>query len=261
MIDTHAHIYSSKFDGDRDEVIKRAFSEGLEYILMPNIDLESIGPMLEVSAKYKKCLPMMGLHPCSIDDSFELLLQQVKKELFESKNEYIAVGEIGIDLYWDKTFLEQQIKAFRVQVKWAKELCLPIVVHARESYSELLNILDEENDDRLTGVFHCFSGNQKEASHILSYGGFKLGIGGTVTYKKSELPSVLEGIDLSHIIIETDAPYLSPRPFRGKRNESSYVKYVVGKLAEIYDCSEDHIIANTSRNAKVLFNIKDIGYE
>jgi TatD DNase family protein len=257
MIDTHAHIYSSKFDGDRDEVIERAFSEGLEYILMPNIDLESIGPMLEVSAKYKKCLPMMGLHPCSIDDSFEPLLQQVKKELFESKNEYIAVGEIGIDLYWDKTFLEQQIKAFRVQVEWAKELCLPIVIHARESYNELLNILDEENDDRLTGVFHCFSGNQEEASRILSYGGFKLGVGGTVTYKKSELPSVLKDIDLSHIIIETDAPYLSPRPYRGKRNESSYVKYVVGKLADIYDCSEDHIIANTSRNAKVLFNIKN----
>ena len=257
MIDTHAHIYSSKFDGDRDEVIERAFSEGLEYILMPNIDLESIGPMLEVSAKYKKCLPMMGLHPCSIDDSFELLLQQVKKELFESKNEYIAVGEIGIDLYWDKTFLEQQIKAFRMQVEWAKELYLPIVIHARESYSELLNILDEENDDRLTGVFHCFSGNQEEASRILSYGGFKLGVGGTVTYKKSELPSVLKDIDLSHIIIETDAPYLSPRPYRGKRNESSYVKYVVGKLAEIYDCSEDHIIANTSMNAKVLFNIKN----
>ena len=257
MIDTHAHIYSSKFDGDRDEVIERAFSEGLEYILMPNIDIESIGPMLEVSAKYEKCLPMMGLHPCSIDDSFEPLLQQVKKELFESKNEYIAVGEIGIDLYWDKTFLEQQIKAFRIQVKWAKELCLPIVIHARESYSELLNILDEENDDRLTGVFHCFSGNQEEASRILSYGGFKLGVGGTVTYKKSELPSVLKDIDLSHIIIETDAPYLSPRPYRGKRNESSYVKYVVGKLADIYDCSEDHIIANTSRNAKVLFNIKN----
>ena len=257
MIDTHAHIYSSKFDGDRDEVIERAFSEGLEYILMPNIDLESIGPMLEVSAKYKKCLPMMGLHPCSIDDSFEVLLQQVKKELFESKNEYIAVGEIGIDLYWDKTFLEQQIKAFRMQVKWAKELCLPIVIHARESYCELLNVLDEENDDRLNGVFHCFSGNPEEASQILSYGGFKLGIGGTVTYKKSELPSVLERIDLSHIIIETDAPYLSPRPYRGKRNESSYVKYVVGKLAEIYDLSEDHIIDKTSQNAKLLFNLKD----
>ncbi len=256
MIDTHAHIYSSKFDDDRDEVIERAFSEGIEYILMPNIDLESMGPMLEVSAKYEKCLPMMGLHPCGVDGSFELLLQQVKKELFESKNEYIAVGEIGIDLYWDKTFLEQQIKAFRMQVKWAKELCLPIVIHARESYCELLNVLDEENDDRLTGVFHCFSGNQEDASHILSYGGFKLGIGGTVTYKKSELPSILKGIDLSHVIIETDAPYLSPRPFRGKRNESSYVKYVVGKLAEIYECSEGHIIDKTSQNAKLLFNIK-----
>ena len=257
MIDTHAHIYSSKFDVDRDEVIERAFSQGIEYILMPNIDLESIGPMLEVSAKYEKCIPMMGLHPCSVDHSFEASLQQVKKELFESKNEYIAVGEIGIDLYWDKTFLDQQIKAFRIQVGWAKELCLPIVIHARESYSELLEILDEENDERLSGVFHCFSGSQEEASHILSYGGFKLGIGGTVTYKKSELPSVLEGIDLSHIIIETDAPYLSPKPHRGKRNESSYVQYVVAKLAEIYECSEVHIIDKTSENAKLLFNIKD----
>ena len=257
MIDTHAHIYSSKFDGDREEVIERAFSNGLEYILMPNIDLESFGPILEVAAKLKRFIPMIGLHPCSVDGAFDGVLSQVKEELFDSKNEYIAVGEIGIDLYWDQTFLEQQIKVFRIQVQWAKELCLPIVIHARESYRELLDILDEENDERLTGVFHCFSGNKEEASHILSYGGFMLGIGGTVTYKKSVLPSVLEGIDLSHIIIETDSPYLAPRPYRGKRNESAYVQYVVEKLAEVYDCSDNHIIQVTSRNAKLLFNIKD----
>ena len=257
MIDTHAHIYSSKFDDDRDEVIARAFSNGIEYILMPNIDIESIDPMLDVSAKYDKCIPMMGLHPCSVTDSYEDTLQSIKKELFESKNRYIAVGEIGIDLYWDKTFLNQQIEAFRIQVKWAKELSLPIVIHARDSFCELLNILDEDNDERLKGVFHCFSGSQEEASHILSYGGFKLGIGGTVTYKKSGLPNILKGIDLSHIIIETDAPYLAPRPYRGKRNECIYLKHVVEKLADIYGCSANHIVENTSRNAKFLFNIKD----
>lgn len=256
MIDTHAHIYSSRFDEDREETVERAFSSGVEYILLPNIDLNSIVPMLELSSKYKNCIPMMGLHPCSVTGEFMTQLNQIKAELFESKTNYIAVGEIGIDLYWDKTYLQEQIDAFRLQVQWAKEIDLPIVIHARESYPEIFQVLDDENTEKLSGVFHCFSGTEADAKHVLSYGGFKLGLGGTITYKKSTLPDIIKNIELEHVILETDAPYLAPRPFRGKRNESSYLRYIVAKLADIYQCAESEIIERTSVNATELFNIE-----
>ena len=256
MIDTHAHIYSSKFDEDREQVIERAFSNGMEYILLPNIDVDSIGPMLDLSTKYENCIPMMGLHPCSVDGEFMSQLNTIKAELFDSSNHYIAVGEIGIDLYWDKTFLKEQLEVFRMQIQWAKEMKIPIVIHARESYPEIFQVLDEENNEQLTGVFHCFSGTEDDANHILSYGGFKLGLGGTITYKKSSLPDVIKNVQIENIVIETDSPYLAPRPYRGKRNESSYLTFIVSKLAEIYQCPENEIIQKTSNNAKELFNIE-----
>ena len=256
MIDTHAHIYSSKFDEDREEVVDRAEKKGVKYLLLPNIDLDSIGPMIDLCESHKNCIPMMGLHPCSIDAGYSNTLEKIRIELFNSKEQYIAVGEIGIDLYWDKTYVQEQMDSFRKQIQWAKELKLPIVIHARDSYPEIFQVLDQENDRDLSGVFHCFSGTENDAQHILSYGGFKMGIGGTITYKKSKLPDVIKNIDLEHILLETDSPYLAPRPFRGKRNESSYLTYVVTKLSEIYECSENEIIEKTTLNAEELFNIQ-----
>jgi len=256
MIDTHAHIYSSKFDEDRDEVVDRAEKKGVKYLLLPNIDLDSIGPMIDLCNSHKNCIPMMGLHPCSIDAGYSNTLEKIRIELFNSKEQYIAVGEIGIDLYWDQKYVQEQSDAFRLQIQWAKELKLPIVIHARESYPEIFAVLDEENDSNLKGVFHCFSGTESDAAHILSYGGFKMGIGGTITYKKSKLPDVIKNIALEHILLETDSPYLAPRPFRGKRNESSYLSFVVTKLSEIYECSESQIIERTTLNAEELFNIQ-----
>jgi len=256
MIDTHAHIYSSKFDEDREEVVDRAEKKGVKYLLLPNIDLDSIGPMIDLCESHKNCIPMMGLHPCSIDAGYSNTLEKIRIELFNSKEQYIAVGEIGIDLYWDKTYVQEQMDSFRKQIQWAKELKLPIVIHARDSFPEIFQVLDQENDRDLSGVFHCFSGTESDAQHILSYGGFKMGIGGTITYKKSKLPDVIKNIDLEHILLETDSPYLAPRPFRGKRNESSYLTYVVTKLSEIYECSENEIIEKTTLNAEELFNIQ-----
>ena len=256
MIDTHAHIYSSKFDEDREEVVDRAEKKGVKYLLLPNIDLDSIGPMIDLCESHKNCIPMMGLHPCSIDAGYSNTLEKIRIELFNSKEQYIAVGEIGIDLYWDKTYVQEQMDSFRKQIQWAKELKLPIVIHARDSYPEIFQVLDQENDRDLSGVSHCFSGTESDAQHILSYGGFKMGIGGTITYKKSKLPDVIKNIDLEHILLETDSPYLAPRPFRGKRNESSYLTYVVTKLSEIYECSENEIIEKTTLNAEELFNIQ-----
>ena len=256
MIGTHAHIYSSKFDEDRDEVVDRAEKKGVKYLLLPNIDLDSIGPMIDLCNSHKNCIPMMGLHPCSIDAGYSNTLEKIRIELFNSKEQYIAVGEIGIDLYWDQKYVQEQSDAFRLQIQWAKELKLPIVIHARESYPEIFKVLDKENDADLKGVFHCFSGTENDAQHILSYGGFKMGIGGTITYKKSKLPDVIKNIALEHILLETDSPYLAPRPFRGKRNESSYLTYVVTKLSEIYECSENEIIEKTTLNAEELFNIQ-----
>ena len=256
MIDTHAHIYSSKFDEDREEVVDRAEKKGVKYLLLPNIDLDSIGPMIDLCESHKNCIPMMGLHPCSIDAGYSNTLEKIRIELFNSKEQYIAVGEIGIDLYWDKTYVQEQMDSFRKQIQWAKELKLPIVIHSRDSFPEIFQVLDQENDCDLSGVFHCFSGTENDAQHILSYGGFKMGIGGTITYKKSKLPDVIKNIDLEHILLETDSPYLAPRPFRGKRNESSYLTYVVTKLSEIYECSENEIIEKTTLNAEELFNIQ-----
>ena len=255
MIDTHSHMYSEQFDADRADSLARAREKGIEYILLPNIDIDSIDAMHELSQRDKGCIPMMGLHPCSVDLHYSTQLKRIGFELFQGNQKYIAVGEIGIDLYWDRTFIEQQKVAFRIQINWAKELGLPIVIHARDSMSEILEILDEENSWDLRGVFHCFSGTLEDAQRIMAYGGFKFGIGGVVTFKNATLPEVLKNIPLKNILLETDAPYLAPVPYRGKRNESAYLTYVADKLSDIYECPVAQIKNATTKNAEELFQL------
>lgn len=255
IIDTHTHLYVEQFDTDRDDVVNRAIESGVEKMLLPNIDSTTIDPMLELVRKYPdNCYPMFGLHPGNVKEDYKTELKMIRDRLDESTN-CIAIGEIGMDLYWDKTFVEQQKLAFREQISWAKELSLPIVIHARDAFQEIFQILDEVNDEKLSGVFHCFTGNIEEARHILGYGNFKMGIGGVLTYKKSELPEVLKSVPLEAIILETDSPYLPPVPFRGKRNESEYINYVADKLVDVYGVSRKEIEAHTTKNAAELFQL------
>lgn len=254
FIDTHTHLFGEAFDEDRTEIVQNAIKSGVEKMLLPNIDVASIDKVFKLAQQFPtNCYPMMGLHPGSVGENYQADLAIIKTALFS--NPCVAVGEIGMDLYWDKTYLNEQADAFRSQISWAKELKLPIVIHARDAFEEIFEIVDELNGNDLTGVFHCFTGNEQQAKHILNYGGFKLGIGGVVTYKKSELPEVLKSIDLEALILETDSPYLPPVPFRGKRNESSYLLHVAEKLAEIYQVPLKVIADQTTKNALELFNL------
>jgi len=253
MIDTHTHLYSQEFDADRDAIIQSAINSGISKMLMPNVDVDSIAGMHDLVKKFpQNCFAMMGLHPCSVTENWEKDLLIIKEWL--DKENYCAVGEIGIDLYWDKTTLELQQNAFKTQIKWAKEKKLPIVIHVREAFSECFEIVDDMNDENLTGVFHCFSGNLEQAKHIIKYGGFKLGIGGVVTFKNGGLDKVLPEIDLEHLILETDSPYLAPAPHRGKRNESLYLNLVASKLAELKGVDLKTIDEVTTKNALELFS-------
>lgn len=256
MIDTHAHLYSEDFELELEEIIIRAQNSGVKQILLPNIDKESIAPMDAVTKKFSNCIPMMGLHPGYVKEDWEEELQTIEHMLFANPGKFCAVGEIGMDLYWDQTFIEEQKLVFRKQIQWAKQLNLPIAIHARNAFDEIFEILDSENTPDLSGVFHCFTGNQEQAKHILDYGNFFFGIGGVVTYKNSELPSVLKEIDLQHLVLETDAPYLPPVPYRGKRNESSYLGYIADKLADIYSVSSKEIAEETTKNAIKLFHLE-----
>jgi TatD DNase family protein len=254
FVDTHTHLFVDAFDEDRSEIVQKAINAGVEKMLLPNIDIDTIDAMNDLAKDFPtNCYPMMGLHPGSIKEDWKERLEIIRKNLFEGEQDYIAVGEIGMDLYWDKTFVKEQAEAFRMQVEWAKELKLPVVIHAREAFEPIFEILDEINDENLTGVFHCFTGTVEQAEHVLSYGGFKLGIGGVLTYKKAALDKVLENIDLKHLILETDSPYLTPVPFRGKRNESSYILHVAEKLTEVYNVPLSKIEEMTTASANELF--------
>jgi TatD DNase family protein len=256
LIDTHTHLFSAQFDEDRKEVVNRALKSGVEYLLLPNIDIESIDPMYDLCNEFpQNCLPMMGLHPGSVNENWEESLKIIEKNLFSKKN--IAVGEIGIDLYWDTSFKEFQQEVFRIQIEWAKQLKLPIAIHTRQAFDEIFAIVDELNDDSLTGVFHCFNGNLDRAKKIQEYGGFKLGIGGVLTYKKSGMDEILKDIPLEMFVLETDSPYLSPTPFRGKRNESSYLTFIAEKLADVKGTTLAKIAEITSANAQELFKIAE----
>ncbi len=249
-------MYLDQFDEDRKECMERAVKDNVLLTLLPNVDVESIEPMKRIIEDFPaQFMGMMGLHPCSVKDDFREQLSTIKKELDTGK--YLAVGEIGIDLYWDKSTLGIQIEAFKEQIEWAKEANLPIVIHARDSFDEIFEVLDEVHDERLTGVFHCFTGSVAQAEKALSYSGFYLGIGGVVTFKNSGLDIVLSQIGLERLMLETDAPYLTPHPYRGKRNETAYTRLVADKLAVTFEKSVEEIARVTTNNAKDLFKLRE----
>ncbi len=254
IIDTHSHIYLEQFDSDRDEMIQRASETGVDMILMPNVDVATIQPMLDVEQKFPlKCKSMMGLHPTSVDLDYKKQLEIMYP--FFAKNDFCAVGEIGIDLYWDKTYLEQQIEAFEIQLNWAKEFNLPVVIHARDAFDEIFSVLDNFDTDSISGVFHSFTGNIQQGKKILDYKNFYLGINGVVTFKNSGLDKVVSELGYDKLVLETDAPYLTPTPFRGKRNEPSYLSYVIEKLSALFEVSKHTIIKQTTSNADKLFKL------
>ncbi len=251
LIDTHAHIYSAKFDADRDLVIEEIRQAGVEKIYMPNVDVETIEAMLDCERKYPDlCIPMMGLHPCDVKEDFESQLTVMKKWL--DQRPFAAVGEIGLDLYWDKSFFEQQKQALRTQIGWAKELDLPIVLHCRESMDETIEIIREEHDGKLSGIFHCFTGNLTQAMQIIEMG-FLLGIGGVATYKNGGLDQVIPHLSLDYLVLETDAPYLAPVPYRGKRNTPAYLSVIAEKVGDYLQVSKEEVAERTKANALNLF--------
>ena len=253
ITDTHAHLYSEQFDQDRTEMIHRALEAGVSRFFIPAIDSTYFNAMVTLETEFpENIFLMMGLHPTHVGENFEEELAFIKNQL-DARN-YYAVGEIGIDLYWDKTFLKQQQQAFKTQINWAKEKKLPIVIHCREAFDEIFEVLEEVKDAQLFGIFHCFSGDLEQAKRAISYN-MKLGIGGVVTFKNGKIDQFMHEIPLEHIVLETDAPYLAPAPFRGKRNESSYIVKVVEKLAEIYAVSPEEIANITTQNSKQVFGI------
>lgn len=254
LVDTHTHLYAEEFDADRDEMLQRAFKNGVTKILLPNIDSTSLQGMKNLCARYPdNCYPMMGLHPCSVKDDFETELALVEKELF-SNYKYYGVGEMGLDLYWDKTFYPQQKTTFIQQTKWSIELNLPLSIHTREATDEAIELLSMPELQGARGVFHCFGGTTQQAEQIIGLG-FHLGIGGVLTFKNSNLGEVLAPIDLRHIVFETDSPYLAPVPYRGKRNESAYILNIAQKLAELKDISQEEIAAITTANVAAIFDV------
>lgn len=253
LTDTHTHLYSEAFDQDRDEVIQRALDSGIERFFIPAIDSTYTQAMSDLESDYPENIFLMaGLHPTHVKENYEKELQHVGEQL--AKRKFYAVGEIGIDLYWDKTFLKQQQEAFRHQIRWAKKYGLPIVIHCRESFDEIFEILESEKSDDLYGIFHCFTGGLEQAKTAISYN-MKLGIGGVVTFKNGKIDRFLDQIDLKHIVLETDSPYLAPVPYRGKRNESAYLINVLEKLSDVYSTSKEEIARITTENSKKVFGV------
>ena len=255
LIDTHSHLFLEEFSEDLPQVIERARSAGITHIFMPNIDSTTIDSMLSVCNTYNDyCFPMVGLHPTSVNADYEKELEIVAREL-KSFNKYIAIGEIGMDLYWDKTFLKEQQIALDKQINWALEYDLPVVIHCRDAFDYIYNVLEPYKNTSLKGVFHSFTGTDDEAARILEFSGFLIGINGVVTFKKSHLPEVLTKIPLEKIVLETDSPYLTPVPNRGKRNESAYVKDTLMKVSDIYWMSPEAVGSVTSENALKVFGM------
>jgi len=253
ITDTHTHLYSEQFDDDRNEMIQRAIDAGVSRFFIPAIDSTYLTPMLDLEKGFpNNIFLMMGLHPTHVKENFEGELAFVKQWL--DKRNFYAVGEIGIDLYWDKTFLKQQQQAFKTQIQWAKEKNLPIIIHCRDAFDEIFEVLEEMKDDKLFGIFHCFSGDLEQAKKAISYK-MKLGIGGVVTFKNGKIDKFLNEIPIENIVLETDSPYLAPTPFRGKRNESSYITKVLDKLVDIYQLSPQEIADITTQNSRDIFGI------
>ena len=253
ITDTHTHLYCESFDKDRSEMIKRAINKNIERFFIPAIDSTYTKSMLQLEKDFPNHIfLMMGLHPTHVKENFKEELAHVEEML--SKRKFYAVGEIGIDLYWDKSTLDIQIEAFRHQINLAKKYKLPIVIHCRESFDEIFNVLEQEKSDDLFGIFHCFTGTIEQAHKAISYN-MKLGIGGVVTFKNGKIDQFINQIDLKHIVLETDAPYLAPKPYRGKRNESSYIIKVLEKMSDLYKMSIQDIASITTENSKTVFGV------
>lgn len=253
FIDTHTHLYLPEFDQDRDMVIKNAIDHNVQKMLLPNVDSTTIHPLMELVKKYPlNCFPMMGVHPTSVGADYQKELDIVESWL--KKEKFMAIGEIGMDLYWDKTFQKQQEEVFHRQLHLAKKYNLPVVIHARESFDEIFTIIDHEVDERLTGVFHAFTGTVEQANQIIEWG-FMMGIGGIVTFKNAGLDNVVRNIDINHIVLETDSPYLAPVPKRGKRNQSAYIRHIAEKIALIKEIPVEKVANITTDNAKQLFRL------
>ena len=254
LIDTHTHIYLPEFDSDRDETVKRALGNNVGRMLMPNIDLSSVTTMMSAAGKYPGiCIPMIGLHPTSVKDDWREQLDGIKKLAYSGG--FIAIGEIGIDLYWDKTHIKEQLTAFAEQLELSLELDLPVVIHSRDAFQEIFSLLDSFRGKPLRGVFHAFTGDIL-AAHKVTEMGFMIGIGGIVTFRNSGLDEVVRQISIEHIILETDSPYLAPVPHRGKRNESSYIALINSRLAAIYGIAPAETAEITTNNAKRLFRLE-----
>ncbi len=253
LTDTHTHLYYETNDTKRAGLIQRCLNNNINRLFLPNVDSSSISLVINLAIEYPDlCFPMLGLHPCSVKENWEEELNTIHNAINENK--IFAIGEIGIDLYWDKTFLDQQREAFKRQITWAKKLKLPIVIHCRDAFNEVYEILKAEQSEGLRGIFHCFGGTLEQANKIIELG-FYLGIGGVVTYKNSGLDHVVKALNLNHLVLETDAPYLAPIPYRGKPNESSYLYIIAQKIAEIYNVDLEEIAEVTTRNSKLVFGV------
>lgn len=251
LVDTHSHIYSEEFSSDRDEVIARAVKAGVNKIVLPNIDSSTIKPMLDLADSDPNLfIPLIGLHPTSVKEDFQKELQIM--EYWLNKRIFRGIGEIGIDLYWDKTFINEQAEAFRIQISWAKKAGIPIVIHVRDSFPEVLEVLEKEKNKSLKGVFHSFTGNVEQAEQVIDLG-FKIGMGGIVTFKNSGMDKIVQQIDLQHILLETDSPWLAPVPHRGHRNESAYITAVAAKIASLHGITSEDVARITTQNAQQLF--------
>ena len=261
LIDTHCHVYDEAFREDLPQVMERAVEAGLEYLLLPNINPDTLSDLLGVCDTWPElCRPMIGLHPEDLAEDFHGQLSSLKSVLDADQAEggarrYIGIGETGLDLYWDKTRLNDQIESFRAQIDWALRYDLPIVIHSRDSFAQLYEVLSDYRESGLRGIFHCFSGSAEEAAALMEFGGFMFGIGGVLTYKKSTLPAVLPFIPMERVVLETDCPYLSPVPFRGKRNEPSYIVNTAAVMAQAYGIGLDEVAQVTSDNARRLFRL------
>jgi len=252
FIDSHTHLFSNQFNDDRHAMVERAIAEKVEHMIMPNVDLESIEGMYALEAKFpENCYATMGLHPCSVKADFEEVLLKMEAEL--EQRTFAAIGETGLDYYWDLTFKAEQKQSLIAHIKWAKRYKIPIILHTRESLEDALTLIEAHNDDDLRGVFHCFGGTKDDIDRIGALGGFYVGIGGVLTFKKSNLPELLVDTPWEMIVLETDSPYLAPTPYRGKRNESAYIPFIAKKMAEIKKCSIEDVAKITSKNAEKLF--------
>lgn len=252
-IDTHCHLFLPEFNTDRDEAIQRGINSNVKKFILPNVDTSTLEDLLSLTQKYPAyCYPLAGLHPSSVEEDYQSELRSIKEHL--DKGKYFGIGEIGLDFYWDRTFEKEQIEAFKIQLEWALNMKLPAIIHIRESFEEVYNIIKEVGNGNLTGVFHCFTGSVDQAKKAIGLG-FSLGIGGILTFKNAGLDKVLKDIPLEHLILETDSPYLAPDPKRGKRNEPAFLPYVAKKLAEIKNLDVHKIAEQTSINARRIFSI------